>query len=148
MRTLGELTALRASPTPAEPAANLDRQWQASIPLYSRTVFSSAPYLALRGGRGDGLARASEAGAPDALTSDAQLHTPFQRGLGANALPGWLLMTLKMSQAAVRALFMEYEVAGVGSVSMGEFADALGRACGLELTEVRAGFERQTPDVE
>lgn len=148
MRTLGELTTLRASVTSVTSAADPDLsrgdEWQASLPLYSRIVFSSAPYFALRGGGGDGMARASDVGSIGAPTSDAQPHTPSHCGSVAKSLPGWLMMTLKMSQAAVRALFMEYEVAGVGSVPMGEFADALGRACGLELTEVRAKRERQT----
>jgi hypothetical protein len=114
-------------------------EWQASLPLYSRIVFSSAPYFALKGGgnSGDGIIRASSVDATSAPSSDVPPHTPSHGGSVATALPGWLLMTLKMSHAAVRRLFMEYEVAMVGSVPTGEFADALGRACGLELTEVR-----------
>lgn len=130
--------AVHSSPSAAHRPRDHERpgEWRASLPVFSQVVFSSAPHLGLHGGGDGGFASSLNLVHATVAQGDTHLHTPRHGGAVVDALPGWLLMTLRMSQTSVRALFQSYENGGVRSVPMGEFADALGDACGLELTQV------------
>ena len=117
-------------------------EWQAALPMYSRIIFASAPNLGLRGGGGNGVVRPSDLvpaaaiGGSVAAWAAEGPRGPSVAGAVSESLPGWLLMTLRMSREAVRQLFHAYEKADVRSVPMADFAGGLHRACGLELTQV------------